>query len=160
MNFAFYNQTPDPSRFYVDNKHFYELMIEHKEKLEYQRGIGLPDPQASNEIGYNILQICKRLMSRYNFQNYTWRDEMENAAVMDCVASINKFDPEKSKNPFSYFTQIAYRAAVRVILEEKKQGKVKNEVMGNIQHFFTLEEYDTSEDFESLNANDVMEFMQ
>ena len=129
MSFTYFNPTPDPSRFYVDNKEFYQLMLEHRENLTRCLEEGLPKPRAANEIGYIILQICKRLMSRYNFQNYTWRDEMENAAVADCVASIDKFDPEKSKNPFAYFTQIAYRAAVRIILEEKKQAKVKNEVM-------------------------------
>lgn len=160
MSFIFYNPTPDPSRFYVDNKEFYQLMLEHRERLNHCKENGLPNPKACDEIGYIIMQICKRLMSRYNFQNYTWRDEMENAAITDCVASINKFDPEKSRNPFAYFTQIAYRAAVRVILEEKKQSKVKGETMSNIQHFFTLEGYDSEGDFESLNANDALEFMQ
>jgi hypothetical protein len=35
------------------------------------------------------------------------------------------FDPTKSKNPFSYFTQIIYYAFVRRIQKEKKQNYIK-----------------------------------
>ena len=35
------------------------------------------------------------------------------------------FDPEKSSNPFSYFTQIIYYAFLRRIEKEKKQSYIK-----------------------------------
>jgi hypothetical protein len=35
------------------------------------------------------------------------------------------FDPDKSKNPFSYFTQIIYYAFLRRIQKEKKQSYIK-----------------------------------
>ena len=37
----------------------------------------------------------------------------------------HNFDPEKSKNPFSYFTQIIYYAFLRRIQKEKKQSYIK-----------------------------------
>ena len=37
----------------------------------------------------------------------------------------SNFDPEKSKNPFSYFTQIIYYAFLRRIQKEKKQAYIK-----------------------------------
>ena len=37
----------------------------------------------------------------------------------------HNFDPEKSKNPFSYFTQMIYYAFLRRIQKEKKQMYVK-----------------------------------
>ena len=37
----------------------------------------------------------------------------------------SNFDPEKSDNPFSYFTQIIYYAFLRRIQKEKKQDYVK-----------------------------------
>ena len=37
----------------------------------------------------------------------------------------HNFNPEKSKNPFSYFTQIIYYAFLRRIEKEKKQNFIK-----------------------------------
>jgi hypothetical protein len=37
----------------------------------------------------------------------------------------HNFDPEKSSNPFSYFTQIIYYAFLRRIEKEKKQAYIK-----------------------------------
>ena len=41
----------------------------------------------------------------------------------------HNFDPEKSKNPFSYFTQIIYFAFLRRIEKEKKQSYIKYKML-------------------------------
>ena len=48
--------------------------------------------------------------------------------VENCVRYCKNFDPQKSKNPFSYFTQIVYYAFLRRIEREKKQTYVKYKV--------------------------------
>ena len=45
--------------------------------------------------------------------------------VENCVRYCHNFNPEKSKNPFSYFTQIIYYAFLRRIEKEKKQSYIK-----------------------------------
>jgi len=45
--------------------------------------------------------------------------------IENCIYSIDNFDPEKSNNPFAYFTQIAWNAFIRRIQKEKKQLYVK-----------------------------------
>ena len=44
---------------------------------------------------------------------------------------MNNFNPEKSKNPFAYFTQIIYYAFIRRIQKEKKQSLVKQKMIAN-----------------------------
>ena len=44
---------------------------------------------------------------------------------------MDNFDPEKSKNPFAYFTQIIYYAFIRRIQKEKKQQLVKQKLIAN-----------------------------
>ena len=44
---------------------------------------------------------------------------------------MDNFDPEKSKNPFAYFTQIIYYAFIRRIQKEKKQQQVKQKMIAN-----------------------------
>ena len=41
--------------------------------------------------------------------------------IENCLQYVNNFDPEKSKNPFSYFTQIIYYAFIRRIQKEKNK---------------------------------------
>ena len=115
---------------YVNNKDFYRALAEHRENvLAYQRpGSNLPEPRASDYIGRCIMLICERLSLKPNFVGYSHRDEMVDDAVTNCSAAINNFNPEKSNNPFSYFTSIAYNAFLRRIQDEKneKYAKCKN----------------------------------
>ena len=46
--------------------------------------------------------------------------------IENCVNYIRNFNPEKSNNPFAYFTQIIYYAFLRRIQREKKQLYIKH----------------------------------
>ena len=71
--------------------------------------------------------MCIRDRStRPNFINYTYRDEMISDGIENCVNYIGNFNPEKSTNPFAYFTQIIYFAFLRRIQREKKQLYIKH----------------------------------
>jgi DNA-directed RNA polymerase specialized sigma24 family protein len=50
-------------------------------------------------------------------------DGLENA-----IQALGNFDPEKSSNPFAYFTQIIWYAFLRRIDKEKKQLYIKHKV--------------------------------
>jgi hypothetical protein len=50
---------------------------------------------------------------------------MINDALENCVVAVHSFNPEKSKNPFAYFTQIIWYAFLRRIEKEKKQTYIK-----------------------------------
>tara|TARA_B100001250_G_scaffold254308_1_gene218785 strand:+ start:982 stop:1284 length:303 start_codon:yes stop_codon:yes gene_type:complete len=58
-----------------------------------------------------------------------FRDDMISDGVENCIQYILNFDPEKSKNPFAYFTQIIYYAFLRRIQKEKKQLEIKNKIL-------------------------------
>jgi hypothetical protein len=45
---------------------------------------------------------------------------------------MSNFNPDKSKNPFAYFTQIIYFAFIRRIQKEKKQMQIKSKLIANI----------------------------
>jgi len=58
-----------------------------------------------------------------------FRDEMISDGVENCIQYIDNFDPEKSSNPFAYFTQIIYYAFLRRIQKEKRQLDIKNKIV-------------------------------
>jgi DNA-directed RNA polymerase specialized sigma24 family protein len=70
--------------------------------------------------------------------NYTYRDEMVADAIENCVSAAHSFDPDKSNNPFAYFTQIAWNAFIRRIQKEKKQSYVKHKNFEHINMFGEL----------------------
>tara|TARA_Y100000758_G_C15806623_1_gene332910 strand:- start:158 stop:592 length:435 start_codon:yes stop_codon:yes gene_type:complete len=69
--------------------------------------------------------IAERLSHRPNFMNYAFREDMISDGIENCLQYVNNFDPEKSSNPFAYFTQIIYYAFLRRIQKEKKQLYIK-----------------------------------
>jgi hypothetical protein len=114
---------------YVDNKVFLQAMIEWREKCAIAEDAGKQSPPVTNYIGECFLKIATHLSYRPNFINYTYRDEMISDGIENCLQYVKNFNPEKSKNPFAYFTQIIYYAFLRRIAKEKKQSHVKNKMI-------------------------------
>jgi hypothetical protein len=76
--------------------------------------------------------IATKLATKGNFVGYTYKDEMISDGLENCVVAIHSFNPEKSNNPFAYFTQIIWYAFLRRIEKEKKQTYVKYKALENI----------------------------
>ena len=116
---------------YVDNKKFLEAMIEHRERCEKAAKRNRKNPEVSNYIGECFLKIANHLSFRPNFINYTFRDDMISDGIENCLQYMDNFNPDKSKNPFAYFTQIIYYAFIRRIQKEKKQIQIKSKLIAN-----------------------------
>ena len=135
--------TKKKSVHYIDNKEFHAAMIAWKELCKEAEEAGEEKPQVTNYIGECFLKIANGLSYRPNFINYTYRSEMVSDGIENCLQYIHNFDPEKSKNPFAYFTQIIYYAFLRRIQKEKKQTHIKNKIIENRQYeSFTVNEGD------------------
>lgn len=116
---------------YIDNKRLNVEMIEYVRQYKEAKARGLELPRASNYIGECIWLIANRLSTTRNFIGYTYREEMIGDAIENCLRYIHNFNPEKSSNPFAYFTQIMYYAFLRRIDKEKKQTYIKYKSMEN-----------------------------
>ena len=114
---------------YVDNQKFLEEMIVYRGKCKDAKSRGELEPQISEYVGECFMKIAQRLSFRPNFINYAFREDMISDGIENCVQYIRNFDPEKSKNPFAYFTQIIFFAFIRRIQKEKKQLYIKYKTM-------------------------------
>ena len=113
---------------YVDNQRFLLEMTEYQNERKTAKENGIELPPCPDYIGECFLKIAQRLSFRPNFINYAFREDMISDGIENCVQYMNNFNPEKSKNPFAYFTQIIYYAFVRRIEREKKQAYVKHKL--------------------------------
>ena len=116
---------------YVDNKKFLEAMIEYRDRCEKAKNRNRKKPEVTNYIGECFLKIANHLSYRPNFINYTFRDDMISDGIENCLQYMDNFNPDKSNNPFAYFTQIIYYAFIRRIQKEKKQIQIKSKLIAN-----------------------------
>lgn len=114
---------------YVNNKDFLEALIKYKKEILDAKERGDPKPRISNYLGECFLKIATHLSFKPNFVNYIFKDDMISDGIENCVQYIHNFDPEKSKNPFAYFTQIIHFAFLRRISKEKRQLEIKNKIL-------------------------------
>ena len=130
------------SEHYINNSDFLDALVNYKKSCEQAKLEGRADPKVPNYIGECFLKIADRLSRKPNFALYTFKEEMVSDGVENCVMYFRNFDSEKSKNPFSYFTQIIYYAFLRRILKEKKQLYVRYKAT---EQFGILESMDAFE---------------
>ena len=149
---------------YVNNKKLLEELIVYrakvfkaKEKFIKKYGEDPPKmgawegkPTIPNYLGECFLKIANHLSYKPNFVNYMFKDDMICDGIENCVRYIHNFNPEKSKNPFAYFTQIIYYAFLRRISQEKKQLEIKNKILEKTN----FDEVFDSNDLDSANYSD------
>lgn len=151
---------------YVDNEKFLEAMTAWKREVIDAENSGEEKPPITNYIGECFLLIAERLSLRANFINYPYRDEMVGDAIENCIMYASNFDPSKSSNPFSYFTQIIYYAFLRRIQKEKKQNYIKYKIvesadnLGDIAKILDPDKTSGNPyaDFFNLSATDIENF--
>ena len=117
------------SEHYVNNKELLQALIVYREKVAHAKENDLPKPRITNYLGECFLKIATHLSYKPNFVNYMFRDDMISDGIENCVQYILYFDPEKSRNPFAYFTQIIHYAFLRRIQKEKKQLDIKTKII-------------------------------
>ena len=117
------------AKHYVNNKEFLQAIIDWKEKVKDAESAGEEQPPVTDYIGECFMKIAQHLSFRPNFINYSYKEEMIGDGIENCLQYVNNFNPEKSKNPFSYFTQIIYYAFIRRIQKEKKQTHTKHKII-------------------------------
>ena len=131
------------SEHYVNNKELLEALIVYRSKVEKSflelngREPTREDrakhwtgkPTIPNYLGECFLKIATHLSYKPNFVNYMFRDDMISDGIENCIQYIHNFDPNKSSNPFAYFTQIIHYAFLRRIQKEKKQLEIKTKII-------------------------------
>jgi hypothetical protein len=128
---------------YINNADFLKALIEYKQKCDEAETKKKPEPPIPNYIGECFLKIADHLSRKPNFVSYSFRDEMISDGIENCLMYFRNFNPDKSKNPFAYFTQIIYYAFLRRIQKEKKQLYVKYKAT---EQFGILDEFEMFED--------------
>lgn len=145
------------SEHYVNNKEFLAALIEYRKEILLAREEGKPRPPVPRFVGECILKIANHLSFKPNFVNYMFKEEMISDGIENSIQYVHNFDPEKSQNPFAYFTQIIHYAFIRRINKEKRQLEIKNKILERTGYaeVFDDDNYDGSNysDYNSIKDN-------
>ena len=117
------------SEHYVNNKEFLAAIVDYKYLIKLAEDKGDPRPVIPRYIGECFMKIARHLSYKPNFVNYMFKEDMISDGIENCVQYINNFNPEKSSNPFAYFTQIIHYAFLRRIQKEKKQLEIRQKII-------------------------------
>jgi len=147
---------------YVNNREFLDALMVFRKDVADAKESGGKRPRVPNYVGECFLKIATHLSYKPNFVNYMFREDMICDGIENCLQYIDNFNPEKSTNPFAYFTQIIYYAFLRRIQREKKQLEIKNkilersgydEVLHMDSHSGDMIGYNNSSDMNSIKEN-------
>jgi len=115
-------RTKKGSALYIDSSQMMKELIKFNETGEI-----------SEELGAMFLKLATRYTSKPNFVGYSYRDEMISESVYRMISQIAKFDvTHPAKNPFAYFTQIAYHCVLTLINKEKRQTEIKDNIRAKV----------------------------
>ena len=140
---------------FIDNKEFFAAMSAYRKSVDAAKEQGLERkdwPRIPRYIGKCFLDIAEHLSMRPNFSNYIYRQDMVADAVENCVIYAANFDPAKSNNPFSYFTQVCWYAFIRRIGKEKRQIEICDKIISKsgFEQFFSGDQLGESSDYNSI----------
>ena len=144
------------SEHYVNNKEFLEALINYRAKCQRAEEAGEARPVIPRYIGECFLKIANHLSYKPNFVNYMFRDDMISDGIENCVQYIKNFNPEKSSNPFAYFTQIIHYAFLRRIQKEKRQMDIRGKLIerSGFEEVMTGDgDLSNSSDYNSIKEN-------
>lgn len=135
---------------YVNNTEMLESIKQWRSALAEATAAGKPRPEIPKYLGECILKIATNLSYKINFINYSYRNDMISDGIENCISCFASFDPAKSSNPFSYFTQVIYFAFLRRIAKEKKQSYIRSRLIQEMSvDSFDTQEHDDDTDFKN-----------
>jgi hypothetical protein len=109
---------PRKPRNYINNR---DLLIE----VALSKVAG----QLTDKLAHMLTMLCKRYATKGNYVGYTYNDDMQAYAMMMICRTWHKFDPEKSNNPFAFYTQCIKHSFIQFLNQEKRQRDIRDELL-------------------------------
>ena len=85
--------------------------------------------RVTNELARMILMIAERFSRKSNFVGYSFREDMVSFAMVNLMANALKFNPEKSNNPFAFYTTAIRNSFLQYLADEKKHRDIRDSLI-------------------------------
>lgn len=123
---------------YLNNANLLEEI--DKSKANLKRFHNLPKAEQDEravecltpELITMLITLVDKYATHYRWRGYTWIEDMRAEAMLNLCKVALKFDRAKAgahPNPFAYYTQIITRVFLTYIEKEKKQGRIRDDLI-------------------------------
>ena len=85
--------------------------------------------KATDKLAMMWIKLCERYATRGNVRGYTYNDEMKGQAILQLAQIGLQFDESKSQNPFAYYTAAVTNCFVRVMILEKRNQNIRDDIL-------------------------------
>lgn len=83
----------------------------------------------SEELGEMVMTMCKNMLFRGNFRNYTYKDLMMSEAYTNILKYLHNFDIDHPKaNGFSYISSCIYNSYRNCIKKQQRHSRLKDKL--------------------------------
>lgn len=105
-------------RNYINNK---DLLI--------QLALSKEQDQMTNDLVKMLTTLCDRYGAKSNFGGYSYLDDMKAYAMYMLVRTWRAFKPEKSSNPFAFFTQCIKNSFIQFLKKERIERDIRDQLL-------------------------------
>lgn len=85
--------------------------------------------QITDKLARMYLMLCEKYALRFNWRDYTYREEMQNSAILQLTYVGLRFNEAKSQNPFAYYSEAIKNSFRRVLNTEKKNQNIRDDIL-------------------------------
>ena len=85
--------------------------------------------QVTNKLAKMYIMMCEKYAMKYNWRGYTYRDEMQNSAILQLTYVGLRFNEAKSANPFAFYTAVITNSFCRVLNTEKRNQNIRDDIL-------------------------------
>ena len=122
---------------YINNADFSKAVEEYAVECRAAKAKGQDNPEVPEYVWRCVMHIANKLALRPNFYGYSYRDEMVDDAIENCLTALPNYNIEAATrtgkpNAFGYYTQICWYAFLRRIAKEKRQAEIKIAMIDNM----------------------------
>lgn len=106
---------PRKKAFYLTNADLLKEVIHAKE-------LG----RITEKLAKMFILLTERYSRKSNFAGYSFREDMVSTALINLCANGLKFNPEKSSNPFAFYTTAIHNSFLQYMADEKKHRNIRD----------------------------------
>lgn len=113
-----YVKKPKP---YLNNR---DLLAEFNKSIEQDK--------MTEKFAHMLLMIANRLLTKPNFANYSYKEDLAAYAMYMLVRQWRGFKPEITTNAFAFYTQCIKNAFYQYLNKETKQRNIRDALLIDI----------------------------
>jgi hypothetical protein len=121
---------PPFQHFKLDDNNFFQCVGKSHWKGDLKTGEFSKDHgNITNKLAKMYIMLCEKYAMKFNWRGYTYRDEMQNSAILQLTYVGLRFNEAKSQNPFAYYTAAITNSFCRVLNTEKKNQNIRDDLL-------------------------------